>query len=207
MHRGLYKKVTAGQRIQQWKLIRCSSSKTPLIQECLHQVWDQNKKQIHWHKENCNLGANIRTSLSGLHLFIGCDMVSAFGGSGKLSRLKLTYNVEPLQRAMIGLGQHWLLTCSFSFRSSLVSCIHLSYPTRKVSASLSFRIGNIRGRYFVYTSGYHHSSQCVISSLEGWHWNWIESGQLPPCEDTLYVHAQRANYQAVIWRQTIEQWC
>ena len=31
----------------------------------------------------------------------------------------------------------------------------------------------------------------------------IESGQLPPCEDVLFHHAQRANYQAGIWRRCL----
>ena len=30
------------------------------------------------------------------------------------------------------------------------------------------------------------------------------SGQLPPCEDCLYQHAARANYQAALWRHTLQ---
>ena len=33
---------------------------------------------------------------------------------------------------------------------------------------------------------------------------FIESGQLPPCEDTLNQHAWRANYQSAIWRRSLE---
>lgn len=33
----------------------------------------------------------------------------------------------------------------------------------------------------------------------------IESHQLPPCKDCLTKHAQRANYQAAIWRRCLEQ--
>ncbi|KAG0725469.1 hypothetical protein GWK47_038592 [Chionoecetes opilio] len=32
----------------------------------------------------------------------------------------------------------------------------------------------------------------------------IESGQLPPCEDSLMQHTLRANYQAAIWRRSLE---
>ena len=32
----------------------------------------------------------------------------------------------------------------------------------------------------------------------------VESGQLPPCEDTLRQHTLRANYQAAIWRHSLE---
>ena len=31
----------------------------------------------------------------------------------------------------------------------------------------------------------------------------IESGQLPPCEDTLRQRTRRANYQTVIWRRSL----
>ena len=33
----------------------------------------------------------------------------------------------------------------------------------------------------------------------------IQSYQLPPCRDCLVKHAQRANYQAAIWRRCLEQ--
>jgi len=33
---------------------------------------------------------------------------------------------------------------------------------------------------------------------------FIESGQLPPCEDTLNQHAWRAKYQSAIWRRSLE---
>ena len=32
----------------------------------------------------------------------------------------------------------------------------------------------------------------------------IESGQLPPCEDCLTLHAKRANYQAAIWWRSLQ---
>ena len=31
-----------------------------------------------------------------------------------------------------------------------------------------------------------------------------ESSQLPPCRDCLFLHAQRANFQAAIWRRCLE---
>ncbi|KAJ8403837.1 hypothetical protein AAFF_G00347050 [Aldrovandia affinis] len=33
----------------------------------------------------------------------------------------------------------------------------------------------------------------------------LESSQLPPCEDCLFMHAMRANYQAGIWRASLQQ--
>ncbi|KAG0710079.1 hypothetical protein GWK47_023547 [Chionoecetes opilio] len=32
----------------------------------------------------------------------------------------------------------------------------------------------------------------------------VESSQLPPCEDCLFMHALRANYQAAIWRRSLQ---
>ena len=31
----------------------------------------------------------------------------------------------------------------------------------------------------------------------------IESGQLPPCRDTLELHIQRANYNTAVWRRSL----
>ena len=33
----------------------------------------------------------------------------------------------------------------------------------------------------------------------------LESSQLPPCEDCLFMHAMRANYQTGIWRRSLKQ--
>ena len=33
----------------------------------------------------------------------------------------------------------------------------------------------------------------------------VESGQLPPCEDCLFMQSLRANYQAGVWRRALEE--
>jgi hypothetical protein len=33
----------------------------------------------------------------------------------------------------------------------------------------------------------------------------VESTQLPPCKDCLYMHVLRANYQVAIWRHCLER--
>ena len=33
---------------------------------------------------------------------------------------------------------------------------------------------------------------------------YVSSGQLPPCEDALFQHTKRANYQAAIWRRSLQ---
>ncbi|KAL7387197.1 hypothetical protein ABVT39_019818 [Epinephelus coioides] len=37
-----------------------------------------------------------------------------------------------------------------------------------------------------------------------WHGE-LESSQLPPCEDCLFMHAMRANFQTDIWRGSLQQ--
>ena len=32
----------------------------------------------------------------------------------------------------------------------------------------------------------------------------VSSGQLPPCKDALLQHTKRANYQAAIWRRSLQ---
>ncbi|KAG0719028.1 hypothetical protein GWK47_051331 [Chionoecetes opilio] len=69
-------------------------------------------------------------------------------------------------------------TSSIAFRPSRVSC---TPGTRKIVGANSLR--------------YH-----MFCAKKG----QIESGQLPPCEDSLMQHTLRANYQAAIWRRSLE---
>ncbi|KAG0710132.1 hypothetical protein GWK47_023437 [Chionoecetes opilio] len=69
-------------------------------------------------------------------------------------------------------------TSSIAFRPSRVSC---TPGTRRSSVLIPLR--------------YH-----MFCAKKG----QIESGQLPPCEDSLMQHTLRANYQAAIWRRSLE---
>ena len=126
------------------------------------------------------LGQNICNSLIGLHAFTGCDTVSAFGGKGKVSALKLVMNQEIYQNALSQLGTQWRLSVELFLLLQKFTCdIYAS----KIDIT---NVNDLRYQLFRSRKG-------------------IESWQLPPCENCLHLHALRANYQASIWRKCLEQ--
>ena len=57
-----------------------------------------------------SLGAEICSSLIGMHSFTGCDSVSAFAGRGKISSLKILMKDKNMQTAMQTIGKHWTMS-------------------------------------------------------------------------------------------------
>ena len=94
---------------------------------------------------------------------------------------KLITSVGELQKAMAGLGENWQLAPELFLMLQEFTC--------RIYASQSpiTQVNELQYQLFRLKRGD------------------IESGQLPPCEDTLYLHAQRANYQAAIWRRSLER--
>ena len=127
-----------------------------------------------------SLGEETHSALIGLHSFTGCDSISAFGGKGKVSALKLVAKGGRFQKAMANLGINWDL-------SEELFLLIQEFTCRMYAARSSItEVNEMRYQLFRAKQGN------------------IESGQLPPCEDTLFLHAKRANYQACVWRRCLE---
>ena len=126
------------------------------------------------------LGPEKCKALLGAHAFTGCDSVSAFSGRGKVGDVKLLDD-EYLRRWLAELGQDWELSPELFQVLQEYTC-RLYAPKSDVS-----QVNELRYRLFRAKRGD------------------VESGQLPPCEDTLYLHCQRANYQAAIWKRSLER--
>ena len=56
-------------------------------------------------------------------------------------------------------------------------------------------------RYDLFMQNIRPKSGYVLSSFDG-----IDMSLLPPCQDSLYMHIQRANYQAWIWNSSLERY-
>jgi hypothetical protein len=132
-------------------------------------------------KVAATVGINVCRSLTGMHAYTGCDTVSAFAGKGKANPLKLLMNNREIQNTFIELGQEWDLSPELMNKLEAFTC--LLYAPKASST----KINDLRYHLFCAKKGE------------------IESHQLPPCRDCLVKHAQRANYQAGIWRRCLEQ--
>ena len=125
------------------------------------------------------LGTGVCHALLGMHAFTGCDSVSAFAGRGKLNALKLVVKHQQFQETFTKLGSEW--TVSTDIKKSLEDFTCRLYASKTEIAD----VHDLRFQLF--------RAKCGN----------IESGQLPPCRDTLELHIQRANYQTAVWRRSL----
>ena len=119
-------------------------------------------------------------SLLGLHAFTGCDNVSAFAGKGKIAALKLLKQSKLYQDLFHQIGMQWDITDEMFSKIEEFTCKICS------TALETKEVNELRYRLF-----------CVKKAK-------LESQQLPPCADCLKLHTQRANYQAAIWKRSLQ---
>ena len=128
------------------------------------------------------LGDKICSALLGLHSWTGCDTVSALAGQGKLKALKLVSQNEKYRTAFSKLGAKWELSNEVLDIIEEFTC-QLYFRQTKLK-----KVNELRYEMFRSRKGD------------------VESGQLPPCQNTLVQHTLRANYQSAIWRRCLENW-
>ena len=131
-------------------------------------------------KAATGLGQNVTKALIGMHAYTGCDTVSAFAGRGKLRALKLLIDSRQFQNMFANLGEHWELSDELFEKLQSFTCTLYS------AKSGTNNTNDLRYRLFCARKGE------------------IDSHLLPPCADALKKHALRANYQACIWRRSLE---
>ena len=126
------------------------------------------------------LGKDICAALIGVHAYTGCDMVSAFSGHGKIKALNLINKSSEYRELFTSFGQEFQVTENYFQRIQAFTC---SMYCTNTNIKL---VNELRYELFRAKSGD------------------ISSGQLPPCSDALRQHTNRANYQAAIWRRSLE---
>ena len=127
-----------------------------------------------------SLGAAVADALVGMHVFTGCDTVSAFAGRGKINAFKQLKSNDRYQAAYGEFGGS--VTVSPELFSLLQEITCTLYQTSTPITS----VNTLRYQLFCTKRG-----EC-------------ESSGLPPCQDSLWMHVQRANYQAGVWRKCLE---
>jgi hypothetical protein len=126
-----------------------------------------------------HIGQEVCDALIRLHAFTGCDTVSTFAGKGKVTALK-KISSEKAYNIFARLGSEWNLTDILMAELERFTCCMYA---PKVTTVL---INELRYQLFCAKKGE------------------IESHLLPPCLDSLKKHAERANYQAAIWKISLE---
>ena len=126
------------------------------------------------------LGESFCEALIGMHAFTGCDTVSAFCGRGKAMMMKLMRSNQEHQEVFRELGSSWSLSNDLFSRLQKMTC-HMYR-----ASSQTAEVNSLRYQLFCAKRGE------------------LDSSQLPPCEDCLFMHSLRANYQACIWRRCLQ---
>ncbi|KAG1660201.1 hypothetical protein GQR58_022123 [Nymphon striatum] len=126
------------------------------------------------------LGKDVCTALIGVHAYTGCDSVSAFAGQGKVKSIRLITKNKEYREMFCDFGKEWHVTEDMfetiqAFTCSLY-CLNTSISD----------VNKLRYEMFRSRKGD------------------ISSGQLPPCKDALKQQTNRANYQAAIWRRSLQ---
>ena len=127
-----------------------------------------------------SLRSSVCDALIGLHAVSGCDNIGAFAGRGKLIALKQMKSNKTYQEAFSHLGQSWDVSTELFEKLQEITC-HMYIPSTNTS-----NVNDLRYQIFCAKRGQ------------------VESSQLPPCKDCLSMHVLRANYQAAIWRRSLE---
>ena len=131
-------------------------------------------------KLGTTLGKKVCEALVGVHAWTGCDSVSSFSGKGKVIAVNLIRKNEQFRDTFVLLGQQW------SVSDELFDAI------QEFTCSMYCRNTKAKGvnelRYDIF---------CAKKGD-------VSSGQLPPCKDALLQHTKRANYQAAIWRRSLQ---
>ena len=126
-------------------------------------------------------GSRMCRCLPGLHAFTGSDSVSAFSGKGKLTALRAG-ETEPFYSRVIPAS--WYGVGGLRGVVHGTAAVHLR--TMYAPNSGTDDVNLLRYRLFCAKKGD------------------IDSRLLPPCKDTLRKHCQRANYQAAVWRRSLQ---
>ena len=139
-----------------------------IYQRCVSQM---NARYVDIGKIAHAIGQDVCKALPGLHAFTGCDAVSAFAGIGKVKPLKKLLSKQEYQSTFQQLGENWLM--SEDLLRQLEAFVCDIYGAKKNISDVN------QCRYAVF---------CAKKGE-------AESHQLPPCQDSLYKHCRRANYQ------------
>ena len=154
-----------------------SSIPCPMYQKC----GTKNKiRFLDINKLSHTLGGDVCDALIGMHAFTGCDTVSAFAGRGKMTTFKKMKTDNIYRAAFSELGRSWEVSEELFQNLQKITC-HMYMASAQTS-----EVNKLRYQLFCARRGK------------------VQSSQLPPCEDCLFMHAIRANYQAAIWRRCLQ---
>ena len=109
-----------------------------------------------------------------MHAFTDCDTVSAFAGRGQVGTFKEMKTDRINQEAFFELSCDWNVSNELYKKLQEITYVSYTYPPHTIEVNV------LRFQLFCTKRGE------------------VESSQLLPCKDCLFMNSCRANYQAAI---------
>ena len=122
-------------------------------------------------------GDAVCRSLPALHSLTGCDSTSAFKRRGKAHGLNIVRSSEAMAAGLSLLGEN------FDVSDDLMKLCE-TFVCQLYGSKTHTNVNDLRYHLFASKAA--------------------QGDQLPPTRDALKLHIQRANYQAAIWRRSLE---
>lgn len=123
-------------------------------------------------------GSDVCQAIIGMHVFTGCDTVSAFKGKGKVRPLRLMLESAETVNAFRQLGCEWMPNEELLRGLETFVCTLYDEKTSDVNEA----------RHSLFTL------RCRVDEV------------LPPNKDSLKLHTMRASYQTAIYRRCLKQY-
>uniref|UniRef100_UPI00358F73A3 uncharacterized protein n=1 Tax=Myxine glutinosa TaxID=7769 RepID=UPI00358F73A3 len=136
-----------------------------------------NSRTIDLQSVRDSIGDDVSQALIGLHCFTGCDSVSSFYGKGKKKAFNLLLKERELCNALKDLGEH------FDIQLDLV-------------AALEVFVCKLYGQHSVTTVNEARYNMFRLARKS--------EITMPPNQDALREHIKRANYQAGIYKRSLQ---
>ncbi|GFR60182.1 DNA damage-inducible protein DIN7 [Elysia marginata] len=149
-----------------------------------------NRRQIDVSQTAKTLGRQICDALLGVHAFTRCVTKSYFAGKGKLRALNIIQKEEDLKVLFSRFGTS--LVVSYDDFLLLESFVCELYGKTLHTSVNKVRYDIVRQRFM--------GKKGSISCNGG-----IDLCQMPPCNQVLLLHIQRANFQTLIWSNAVFQ--
>ncbi|GFO26910.1 hypothetical protein PoB_005341500 [Plakobranchus ocellatus] len=141
-----------------------------------------NRRQLNITDLAATMSERLRDAIISLQAFTACDSTSCFAGKGKLKALKMLQGDQDLKDTFSRFDT--LETISGQDMQVIETFVCQLYGK---PSHTRVRYDKVR-QYFKGKKG-------ILSNSEG-----VVLSQMPPCQDVLTLHTQRANLQTKIWR-------
>ncbi|GFN86953.1 hypothetical protein PoB_001345900 [Plakobranchus ocellatus] len=144
-----------------------------------------NRRQLNITDLAATMSKRLRDAIIGLHTFTGCDSTCCFAGKGKLKALKMLEGDQDHQDTFSRIGT--LETISGQDMQVIETFVCQLYGKPSHTSVDKVRYDKVRQCF--------KGKKGILSNSEG-----EDLSQMPPCQDVLMLHIQRANFQIKIWR-------